>query len=103
VGISIFRDGGDHPFKLPTPGVPTANTPTVSLNSLEVEFPILEYRLFRTFSVNQSSSLMLQPYVGFDIPTAISVISPANALTPDTHTVVTTGVRVVFDWRHYFK
>ena len=103
VGVSIFRSGGDHPFKLPTSGVPPANTPLVSLNSLQVEFPILEYRLFRTFSVNQSSGLMLQPYVGFDIPTAISVISPINAPTPDAHTIVTTGVRVVFDWRHYFK
>jgi hypothetical protein len=75
----------------------------VSLNSLQVEFPILEYRLFRNFSVNQSSGLMLQPYIGFDTPTAITVISPIGAPTPDAHTIVTTGVRVVFDWRHYLK
>ena len=103
VGVSIFRNGGDHPFPLPTPGVSPANTPLVSLNSLQVEFPIFEYRLFRTFSVNQSSGLTLQPYVGFDTPTSISVVSPANAPKPDAHTIVTTGVRVVFDWRHYFK
>jgi hypothetical protein len=103
VGVSIFRNGGDHTFLLPSPGVPAVNAPRVSLNSLQVEFPVFEYRLFRTFSVNQSSGLMLQPYVGFDIPTAISVVSPAHAPTPDGHTIVTTGVRVVFDWRHYFK
>ena len=103
VGVSIFRGGGDHQFKLPTAGVPAADTPLVSLDSLQVEFPVLEYRLFRTFSVNQSSSLMLQPYVGFDTPTSVSVISPANTRTPDAHTIVTTGVRVVFDWRHYFN
>jgi hypothetical protein len=103
VGVSIFRGGGDHLFKLPTPGVASANAPLVSLDSLQVEFPLVEFRPFRTFSVNQSSGLMLQPYVGFDTPTDISVISPANTKAPDGHTVVTTGLRVVFDWRHYFK
>jgi hypothetical protein len=103
VGVSIFRNGSDHPFLLPTPGVPPNNTTQVSLNSLQVEFPILEYRLFRNFSVNQSSGLMLQPYVGFDMPTAVSVISPIGVPSPDAHTIVTTGVRVVFDWRHYIK
>jgi hypothetical protein len=103
VGVSIFRGGNDHPFKLPVAGVSPANTPLVSLDSLQVEFPLLEYRPFRTFSVNQSSGVMLQPYVGFDTPTSVSVISPANALAPRAHTIVTTGVRVVFDWRHYFR
>ena len=103
VGVSIFRNGSDHQFLLPTPGVPPNNTTLVSINSLQVEFPILEYRLFRTFSVNQSSGLMLQPYVGFDMPTAVSVVSPTGAPNPDAHTVVTTGMRVVFDWRHYLK
>jgi hypothetical protein len=103
VGVSIYRKGNDHPFVLPTPGVPPNNTTQVSLNSLQVEFPVLEYRIFRNFSTNQSSGLMLQPYVGFDIPTTVSVISPAGAPAPDAHTIVTTGVRVVFDWRHYLK
>jgi hypothetical protein len=103
VGISIYRKGSDHPFLLPTPGVPPNNTTQVNLNSMQVEFPVFEYRLFRDFSTNQSSGLMLQPYVGFDIPTAVSVISPTGAPSPDAHTIVTTGVRVVFDWRHYIK
>jgi hypothetical protein len=103
VGVSIYRKGSDHPFPLPTPGVPPNNTTQVSLNSLQVEFPVLEYRIFRNFSTNQSSGLMLQPYVGFDIPTTVSVISPTGTPHPDAHTIVTTGVRVVFDWRHYLK
>lgn len=103
VGVSIYRNGADHPILLPTPGVPPNNTTQVSLDSLEVEFPILEYRLFRSFSVNQSSGLMLQPYIGFDTPTTISVIAPSGAPVPDAHTIVTTGVRLVFDWRHYLK
>jgi hypothetical protein len=103
VGVSLFRNGNDHKYQMPTPGVPPNNATFVSLNSLQVEFPILEYRLFRNFSVNQSSGLMLQPYIGFDTPTAVTVISPTGAPTPDAHTILTTGVRVVFDWRHYLK
>jgi hypothetical protein len=103
VGVSVFRSGGDHPFQLPTPGVAPNGSTLVSLNSLQVEFPVFEYRLFRNFDVNQSSGLMLQPYVAFDKPTAVSVISPTGAPNPDAHTIVSTGVRVVFDWRHYLK
>ncbi|HWG18116.1 MAG TPA: hypothetical protein VN678_09655 [Acidobacteriaceae bacterium] len=102
VGVSIYPKGNQHEFAMPTPGVAGGAT-TVSLNSLQVEFPVFEYRMFRNFSTNQSSGLMLQPYVGFDIPTAVKVISPVNAPAPDAHTIVTTGVRVVFDWRHYLR
>jgi hypothetical protein len=103
LGVSFFRGGSDHPIKLPVARVPSASTPLVSLDSLQLEFPLLEYRPFRTFAVNQSSGLMFQPYVGFDTPTSVSVISPANTPAPRAHTIVTTGLRVVFDWRHYFK
>jgi hypothetical protein len=68
-----------------------------------VDFPILEWRLFRTFSLTQSSGLMIQPYIGFDTPTRTSVVSPAGAPTPHLQTIVTGGIRLVFDWRHYVK
>ena len=103
VGLSLYRNGSDHPVLIPTPGVPPANASLVALNSLQLEFPILEYRLFRTFSLNQSSGLMIQPYVGFDEPTKASVVSPTGAATPHLHTIVTSGIRVVFDWRRYLK
>jgi hypothetical protein len=102
VGVSLFRNGSNQ-IQLPTPGVPPTNTTVVKLNSIQFEFPVLEYRIFKTFSTNQSSGLTLQPYVGFDIPTTLTVLSPPGAPLPDAHTVVTSGVRVVFDWRHYFK
>ena len=102
VGVSIFRKGNNQ-FQLPTPGVPPEQHTQVSLNSLQVEFPVFEYRLFRTFSTNQSSGLMLQPYIGFDMPTAVYGPLARRRAHPRRHTIVTTGVRVVFDWRHYFK
>jgi hypothetical protein len=103
VGLSFYRHGDNHPFLLPTPGVPPANLTFVALNSIQLELPVLEYRLFRTFSAIQSSGLAFQPYIGFDIPTDSSVVSPAGAPNPKVHTVVTAGVRVVFDWRHYLN
>jgi len=103
VGLSFYHNSSDHPVLIPTPGVPPVNGTLVALNSLQVDFPILEYRLFRAFSLTQSSGLMIQPYVGFDEPTKTSVVSPVGAPTPHLQTIVTAGIRLVFDWRHYLK
>ena len=101
VGISFYRNGSDHPLVIPTPNLPPANATLITLNSTQFEFPILEWRLFRTFSLQQSSGLTIQPYIGFDKPTGSSVVSPLGAANPQLHTITTGGVRVVFDWRHY--
>jgi len=103
VGLSFYRHGDDHPFLIPTPGVPPVDVTAVAVTSMQVEFPILDYRLFRTFSLKQSSGLTIQPYVGFDMPTGSSVISPLGAPKPHLHTVISGGIRVVFDWRHYVE
>jgi hypothetical protein len=101
VGISFYHNGSDHPLVIPTPNLPPSSATLITLNSMQFEFPILEWRLFRTFSLNQSSGLMVQPYVGFDKPTGSSVVSPPGAPSPQLHTITTAGIRVVFDWRHY--
>ncbi|HXJ93941.1 MAG TPA: hypothetical protein VMT20_13910 [Terriglobia bacterium] len=103
VGLAFFNHGQNHPMTIPTPGVPPVNTTIVAVNSMQVEFPIFEYRPFRYFSLDQSSSLTIQPYVGFDKPSSPSVVSPTGAPAPHLRTVTTAGVRVVFDWRHYLK
>ena len=103
VGVSFYHNGSDHPLIIPTPNLPPANITLITLDSTEFEFPILEWRLFRTFSLNQSSGLIIQPYVGFDKPTTSSVVSPSGAPRPQLHTITTGGVRVVFDWRHYLQ
>jgi len=101
VGISFYHNGSDNPLVIPTPSLPPSSATRITLNSMQFEFPILEWRLFRRFSLNQSSGLMIQPYVGFDKPTGSSVVSPPGAPSPQLHTITTGGVRVVFDWRHY--
>ena len=98
VGLSFYRS---HMIAIPATGAAPAAETMVSLRSLQVEFPILEYRLFRTFSQNQSSGLVIQPYAGFDTPTSTSVESPPGAPPPHLRTIGLGGVRVVFDWRHY--
>jgi hypothetical protein len=97
VGLSFYHNSSEHPLLIPTPSVPPVNATLVALNSLQVDFPILEWRLFRTFSLTQSSGLMIQPYVGFDEPTKTSVVSPVGAPTPHLHTIVTGRIRLVFD------
>lgn len=101
VGISFYHNGSDHPLVIPTPSLPASPATLITLNSMQFEFPILEWRLFRTFSLNQGAGLMIQPYVGFDKPTGSSVVGPPGAPTPQLQTITTGGVRVVFDWRHY--
>ena len=101
VGISFYHNGSDNPLVIPMPNLPPSSATRLTLNSMQFEFPILEWRLFRRFSLNQSSGLMIQPYVGFDKPTGSSVVSPPGAPSPQLHTITTGGVRVVFDWRHY--
>ncbi len=99
---SFYHSDSSHPLTIPTPGVPPINATLITLDSVQLEFPFFEYRVFRSFSLNQSSALTIQPYVGFDMPTQWSVVSPQGAPNPPLHTINTAGVRVVFDWRHYF-
>lgn len=77
----------------------------LSFRSTQIEFPIVEYRPFRTFEMEQRSSLFIQLYGGVDIPhnvDNISAESNSSHFVPDLHTVWYLGARVIFDWRHYF-
>jgi len=73
----------------------------LSYRSTQFEFPILEYRPFRTFSTEQSSGLLIQFYGGFDIPDNVEVLTPAGVTTPELKTVWYIGARVLFNWRYY--
>jgi hypothetical protein len=73
----------------------------VNYESLAIDLPVFEYRPYRSFASNQSSSVVLQAFVGADVPDDVSVAFPSGALAPDLDTVWSLGVRVVFDWRHY--
>jgi hypothetical protein len=77
-------------------------TNLLEYKSTQFDFPFLEWRLMRTFSLYQSSSLMCQFNAGFDIPNSASVLIPDGNPVPPMKTVWHIGARIEFDWRKYF-
>ena len=101
VGISFY---GNNSFIMPTPGVPPNNATVLSLSSTQFEFPIVEYRPFRSFSMDQSSSVLIQFYYGIEVTNGTgTVVAPVGAPAPSLKNVQMLGLRFVFDWRHYLR
>jgi hypothetical protein len=80
----------------------TSDAVLADVRSIQLEFPFLEYRPFRTFSLDQTSSLVFKFYGGVDIPTSVSDVKPLGAPDPVVQSVWQLGVRVAFDWRYYW-
>jgi hypothetical protein len=102
VGVSFYGYGKEEDrFFFPIDS--SSSTPyLVAMRSIKIDFPVLEYRPFRTFSTDQSSSLILQLGGAVDFPTVTHAISPVNMSLPDLGPIWTIGIRLVFDWRYYF-
>jgi hypothetical protein len=75
----------------------------VNFKSTSYELPILEFRPYRAFSANQSSSVMFQLFGGADVPRDASVVLPQGAPPADLETVWFLGIRMMFDGRYYFS
>jgi len=101
--INWYHLNRHNPMLLMTPGVAPLGTTLVAVSSIQVDFPIVEYQPLRSFSRNQTSSVLIQFYAGFDKPTQTLVVSPPGAPTPNLRTIWLTGIRVAFDWRYYLK
>lgn len=78
------------------------NTVLVNFKSTLLDFPVLEYRPFRTFSLDQSSSLVIQFNFGVDIPHGEQTVLPEGSETPELRPVWYIGIRTAFDWRYYW-
>jgi hypothetical protein len=77
----------------------TGKIDLVDFESILFDIPILEYRPYRSFSSNQSSSVVFQLYTSADVPQVKNVdILNRNV---SLETVWSIGIRLVFDWRHY--
>ena len=87
--IFVFSENGDLNF--------------ISYRSTQIEFPFLEYRPSRSFSTDQSSTLLIQFYGGVDIPHNLISLEADNPSVPKLENIWYLGARVVFDWRHYFE
>ena len=74
----------------------------VSYESLCLDLPVLEYRPYRAFDSNQSSTILFVLFTSVDFPRKGSVVWPQNAPGVDLATVWSFGLRMVFDWRYYW-
>ena len=100
---ATFYGLGTEDTSLLAPGEPPGTGPRViEFESTYLEFPILEYRPYRSFDTTQSSALILQLFGGVDIPNNGKVVLPPGAPGLKLDTVYSIGVRLVFDWRRYF-
>jgi hypothetical protein len=93
---------GGSPMVIPDPSRGEGAASLISMRSTQFEFPFLEYRPFRSFTVNQSTSLAIQFNAGFDIPGSVTMLDPADAPVVPLKTIWFLGLRVYFDWRYYF-
>jgi len=100
IGIS-FYGRGKYADALLIP-LSEKQTALVNFRSTRLDFPIVEYRPFRTFSLDQSSSLVIQANVGVDIPHNERIVLPEDAKTPELRPVWYIGLRTAFDWRFYW-
>jgi hypothetical protein len=72
----------------------------LNFKSVAFDVPILEYRPYRSFASNQSSSLLFQLFAGADVPYDVSFA--ATGAPAELKTVWFLGLRMVFDWRYYW-
>jgi hypothetical protein len=103
IGVTIYGSGDQKDALLiPKQGVNNDRATFITFKSTQLDFPIVEYRPFRTFSLDQSSSLVIQLNAGVDIPYGETVILPESANVPELDEVWYVGLRFAFDWRYYY-
>jgi hypothetical protein len=103
VGLSFYGylKGADK-FLIPYGDPNNPSGIVADVRSFGLEFPVVEYMPFRTFSTDQSTSLVVQFYTACDIPAKVTDVYPAGGPAPSLQTVWQFGVRAAFRWRHYF-
>jgi hypothetical protein len=102
VGVTFYGLGSED-LSLLAPGVPPGSAPrVVEFESTYLEFPILEYRPYRSFDTTQSSALVVKLFGAVDIPNKGQTVFPPGAPGAELDRVYSVGVRIAFDWRRYF-
>jgi hypothetical protein len=101
LGVTFYGSVGDLRVMAP-PAEAGSSARVVGYESLLFDLPILEYRPYRAFDSNQSSTVLFVLFTSFDFPHSASTMAPTGAATPDLGMVWSFGVRMVFDWRYYW-
>jgi hypothetical protein len=100
LGVTFYGWSGRNQLIAPATA-PGGAARVASFDSISYDIPIAEYRPYRAFAQNQSSSVIFQLFAGFDVPRHAATIFPEGLPPPDLHTVKSIGLRMVFDWRYY--
>jgi hypothetical protein len=98
LGVNFYGLSGDQQMLVPLKQ-PGASLGLVNFKSVSFDLPIVEYRPYRAFSSNQSSSVLFQLFAGADVPYSASY--EATGASVDLKTIWFLGLRMVFDWRYY--
>lgn len=98
VSVSLYGKGNDQDAIVVQSGTTYR---ILTYKSVQLDFPVVEYRPFRTFSLDQSSSLRLYFSFGVDFPYSVSVIAPAGGTLPNLKPIWNIGLTAEFDWRYY--
>jgi len=101
VGFTFYGSFGNDRVMAP-PAASGGPARVVAYESIALDLPILEYRPYRAFDSNQSSTVLVVLFTAFDFPRAGSVVAPAGAPNAELSTVWSVGLRLVFDWRYYW-
>ena len=101
IGVSLY--GLNTPVQAILIPVSASSATLVAYKSTQLDFPVLEYMPFRrSFSQVQSSSFIIQLTGGVNIPHGATVVTPVGAPAPKLKSIYNVGLRIIFDWRHYF-
>jgi hypothetical protein len=100
LGVAIYGLGGNDRVIAPAAAAGGAAR-VVSYRSIAFDVPVVEYRPYRAFASNQSSTVLFQLFFAADVPYSSEVVEPAGAPDVSLRTVWSFGLRLVFDWRYY--
>jgi hypothetical protein len=100
LGVTFYGYIGEDRVIAPS-ATPGGSVRLVDYKSTLFDLPILEYRTYRSFASEQSSTLLFQLFASADVPHSAQTVSPVGAPTPDLKTVWSVGLRLLFDWRYY--
>jgi hypothetical protein len=100
LGVTFYGHRGHDQLIVP-PASAGGLAQVAEFESINYDVPIAEYRPYRAFSENQSSSVIVQLFVDFDVPHKVRVVYPVGTPAPTLNTIMSLGLRLVFDWRYY--
>ena len=99
IGVTFYGEQSDDSLLAPgEPGIPRI----IKFKSTYFDLPILEYRPYHAFDTTQTAEVVVQLFGGIDDPHGAKVVFPVGSSGVAMDRVYYLGVRLLFDWRHYF-